>query len=63
MKIPSNEQIVVTYVFEGIDEYIVTHSPLRGKFMLYKITNGDYQKLGTSDTPIGFDEIVEKDRG
>ena len=63
MKISSYEKIVVTYVFEGIDEYIITHHSLKGKFILYKISNGDYQKLGTSDTPIGFDEVVEKDRG
>lgn len=63
MKIPSNEKIVVTYVFEGVDEYIITHNPLKDKFMLYKIIDGDYQKLGNSDTPIRFDEIVEKDRG
>ena len=63
MKIPSNEKIVVTYISEGIKDYIITHDPYRHKFILYKIVDGDYRKLGSSDTPIGFDEIVEKDRG
>lgn len=63
MKIPNNEQLVVTYVCEGVEDYIITHNPLRDKFTLYKIIDGDYRKLGISDTPIRFDEIVKKDRG
>ena len=63
MRIPTNEKIAVTYISEGIKEYVVTHNALRGKFMLYKIIDGDYQKLKISDTPVEFDEIIEKDRG
>jgi hypothetical protein len=62
MKIPSNEKTVVTYTFEGVAGYIVTHNALRGKYTLYKIVENDYQKLKTADTPIDFDELVEKDR-
>jgi hypothetical protein len=61
MKIPSSEKIAVTYVFEGVEEYVVTHNALRGKYMLYKIIDGDYQKLKIADTPIEFDKIVEED--
>lgn len=61
MKIPKQEKIVLTYVFEGIDCYVVTQNNLQ-KYTLYKITDDGYQKLRTSDTPLDFDEIVEKDR-
>lgn len=62
MKIPSNEKIVVTYVCEGISDYIATHNALKNKYMLYKIINNDYQKIKISDSPLEFDEIIEKDR-
>ena len=61
MKISKQEKIVLSYIFEGIKCYIVTRNIL-GKYTLYKIINDDYQKLKTADTPIEFDEIVEKDR-
>ena len=61
MKIPKQEKIVMTYVFEGIKYYTVTRNTL-GKYVLYKIDDSDYQKLKTSESPIVFDEIVEKDR-
>ena len=62
MKIPSNEKIVVTYIFEDVECYIATHNHLKDKYTLYKIIDGDYQKLNTANTPIGFDEIINKDR-
>lgn len=62
MKIPASERIVVTYTFEGIKEFIVTHNALKGKFTLYKIIDNDYQKLKTTTSPLEFDEIVKKDR-
>lgn len=61
MKLPKQEKIVMTYVFEGIDCYIVTRN-LLCKYILYKIVNNNYQKLKTSDNPLDFDEIVKKDR-
>lgn len=61
MKIPKQEQVVLTYVFEGIDCYTVTRNAL-GKYVLYKILDNDYQKLKTAETPIEFDTIVKKDR-
>ena len=61
MKIPKQEKVVLTYVFEGIDCYIVTRNTL-GKYVLYKIVDDDYQKLKTAETPIEFDNIVKKDR-
>lgn len=62
MKIPNNEKIVVNYVYEGIKDYIATYHLIKGKYTLYKITDGDYQRIKISDTPIGFDEIIKKDR-
>lgn len=62
MKIPVNEKIVVTYLNEGVKEYIITHHTLRGKYTLYKIIDDTLQKMKTADTPIEFDELVEKDR-
>lgn len=60
MKIPSQEKIVLTYVFEDIKCYVVTRSIL-GKYALYKIVGDDYQKLKTANTPLEFDDIVEED--
>ena len=61
MKIPKQEKIVLTYVFEGVKCYTVTRNAL-GKYVLYKNNNDDYQKLKSAESPIDFDEIVEKDR-
>lgn len=61
MNIPMQEKIVLTYVFDGIDCYTVTRNNLK-KYILYKIIDDGYQKLKTSNTPLDFDEIVEKDR-
>lgn len=61
MKIPTQEKIVMQYVFDGIPCYAVTRNPIQ-KYTLYKINGGDYRKLKTSDSPIDFDKIVEKDR-
>lgn len=61
MKIPKNEQRLLTYVFEGVECYAVTRNIL-GKYTLYKITDGDYQKMKTTETPEDFDRVVEKDR-
>jgi hypothetical protein len=61
MKIPKNEHIVLTYVFDGVSCYSITRNIL-GKYTLYKIINDDYQKMKTSDSPIEFDKAVEKDR-
>ena len=61
MKIPKNEQILLTYVFEGVDCYTVTRNIL-GKYTLYKITDGDYQKIKTAESPEDFDRVVKKDR-
>lgn len=61
MKIPKQEEIVMTYVFNGVDCYVVTRNLIK-KYTLYKIIGDDYQKLKTADSPIEFDKIVEKDR-
>ena len=61
MKIPKNEDILLTYIFDGIESYTVTRNIL-GKYILYKIVDGDYQKLKTADTAADFDNIVKKDR-
>lgn len=60
MKIPSQEQIVLTYVFDDIKCYVVTRSIL-GKYILYRIVGDDYEKLKTANTPLEFDDIVEGD--
>ena len=62
MKIPTNEKIVVTYTFEGVKEYVVTHNALKGKFTLYRIIDDDYEKLKVATSPLEFDEIVKEDR-
>ena len=59
MKIPKNEKIVLTYVFEGVKCYVATQNTL-GKYTLYKITDGDYQKVKTAESPSEFDRVVYK---
>ena len=62
MKIPKQEEIVLTYVFDGVKGYVVTRSPIK-QYTLYKVIgDNDYKKLKTSDSPIEFDKLVEKDR-
>jgi hypothetical protein len=61
MKIPKNERALLTYVFEGVDCYTVTRNIL-GKYTLYKITDGNYQKIKTAESAEDFDRVVEKDR-
>ena len=62
MKIPNNEKIVMSYVFEGVKCYLVTQNALKGKFTLYKIIDNDYHKIMTANSPFEFDETVKKDR-
>lgn len=63
MRIPTNEKIAVTYFSEeGVKEYVITHHSLKDKYTLYKRINDTLQKMKTADTPIEFDELVEKDR-
>lgn len=61
MKIPKNEKIVLAYIFENIKRYAVTRNTM-GRYILYKVIDNNYQKMKTAETPLEFDEIVEKDR-
>ena len=61
MKIPKQETIMVSYIFENITEYVATHNIL-GKYILYKKNNNDYQKIKVSDNPLEFDRIIETER-
>ena len=61
MKMSEHEEILVTYLFDGIKCYVATRDVF-GKYTLYKIINDDYKKLKTANTPLEFDEIIEKDR-
>ena len=46
MKIPKNENSMVSHIFDGVECYITTRNTTNGKFSLYKIVNGnDYEKL------------------
>ena len=60
--LPSNEKIVVSHLFEGVKCYVTTHNALKGKFTLYKIIDDDYQKMVTANSPVNFNEIVDKDK-
>lgn len=62
MNIPINEKVVVTYLEEGVKDYLVTYHPLRGKYTLHKIIGDKLQKMKTANTPVEFDELVEEDR-
>ena len=61
MKLSKSERIVLTYIFDGDKKYSVTRNQL-GKYTLYKHIDDDYQKMKTSESPVEFDKIVEKDR-
>ena len=62
MDIPKQENIVLTYVFDGVDCYVVTQNYYLQEYVLYKIIEKGYRKLKASNTPLDFDEIVKKDR-
>lgn len=62
MKLSKQETIMETYIRDGVADYIVTRSQL-GKYTLYKVKENDYEKLKTAETPVGFKEIVKKNRG
>lgn len=62
MKIPKQEQIMTTYLFDGVAHYVATRNTV-GKYVLYKIINNDYHKMQTSTSPLDFDKVIEKDRG
>lgn len=61
MGISEKEKFVIAYIFDNIKCYQVTRT-LLGKYNLYKITDGMYQKITTSDTPSEFYNIALKDR-
>ena len=61
MKISKQEQIVVTYLFDGVEHYVATRNTA-GKYVLYKTLGDDYQKMQTSASPLDFDKVIEKDR-
>jgi hypothetical protein len=63
MKIPTNEKIVVSHLFEGVKCYVTTHNALKGKYTLYKIIDDDYQKMVTANSPVNFSDVIKKDRG
>lgn len=61
MKVSKQETIMQTYIFDGVESYIITRN-LLGKYILYKIVNNDYQKLKVAESPIELDKIIKKER-
>ena len=61
MKLPKQEQIMTTYLFDGVADYVATRNP-NGKYVLYKVLDDDYRKVQTSASPLDFDKVIEKDR-
>jgi hypothetical protein len=62
MRISKQETIMETYIKDGVADYIITRNSL-GKYILYKVKEDDYEKLKTAETPVGFQGIIEKNRG
>ena len=62
MKIPKQEQIMTTYLFDGVADYVATKNAA-GKYVLYKIIDDDYTKMHTAASPLDFDKLIKKDRG
>ena len=62
MKISTSEKIMESYLFEGVKEYVVTQNVIKGKFTLYKIIEGGYERITTANSPAGFIEVAEQDR-
>ena len=61
MKIPKQEMITERYIYDGVESYIVTRNPFN-KYTLYKIQEGNYEKLKVAEMPVSFKEIIKKDR-
>ena len=62
MKIPKNEDIITEYAFNGVIDHVATQHLLTDKFTLYKLIENSYEKIKTDETPIGFDDIIKKNR-
>lgn len=57
--IPSSETgSRMTCVTKSGKEYLVTNNPIKAKFTLWRVTNGGYEKLSVSDSPLAFDEMI-----
>ena len=61
MQIPKQEQIMITYVFDGAACYVATKNTI-GKYVLYKIIDNDYRKMQMAISPLDFDKLIERDR-
>ena len=62
MKLSKKEQVLRVYKYDDVDCYAVTRNA-SGQYTLYRIIDGDYQKMKTSESAANFTQLVEKDRG
>lgn len=60
MKISKQEKIVDNYIINGVKKYTITRN-LLGKYTLYSlISDNEYKKIKTDDSPIKFKTIIDK---
>lgn len=50
--IPKTERVMTTLCKNGIEIGVITVNQMGTTYYLYEITNGDYRKLGKSDSPL-----------
>ena len=57
--IPSSENgSATTYLTRSGQEYLISQNVERCRFTLWKVVEGGYEKMGISDSPLDFEEIV-----
>lgn len=56
MKIPKNEILWETIITDK-NNYIVTSTKDRSKYILYKVVNDNLEKLSTAKTPVEFKKL------
>jgi hypothetical protein len=63
MQIPKNEKPMTDYAtVDGVIDHVATQHLITGKFALYKIVEDGYERLKVDTTPMGFDDIIKKNR-
>lgn len=54
--IPKTERVMTTLCKNGIEIGVITVNQMGTAYYLYETTNGDYRKMGKSDSPLELEQ-------
>lgn len=58
--ITKGERIVLTYVVDGIDRYIISHNLIKGLYYLYEVKDREYIKTShKGENPIELEKYMK----